>query len=332
MKQASHEKASMFWLVVAFTTIYLVWGSTYLAIRVAVHTLPPFLMTAARFFVAGAAVGAYVAFTRGFRVTRRQWLDNFLIGGLLLLGGTGLVSWAEKSVPSGIATLIISTNPIFTVLADWIALAYMSKSISEGRPSRWTMLGLVVGFIGLGLLVGPSLYETGEMQLEPIPVVVLMIACMFWTIGSLYSRYTHNPIEPLAGAAIQMIFGGFWLGAVSILAGEHRSFDWSIVSIESILAWAYLVVAGSIVAFSTYLWLVKHSTPTMVSTYAYVNPIVAVFLGWLILNEPLNGWIFFAAAVIIAGVALITWAKAKHSVSKTSVGTAEAEEPKLDPQ
>ncbi len=299
------EPASMAALIGAFATLYLVWGSTYLAIRVAVQTMPPFMMTSCRFFVAGTIMALYVFGWRRERITMRQWWDNVLIGGILLLGGTGLVSWAETSVPSGITTLIVSTNPVFTVIADWAYHRFVRKD-RVIKPSGFTLLGLAMGFVGLGLLVGPSLWEQGALHLEAIPVLALLFACSFWTLGSIYSKYTKYRVEPIAGASIQMISGGGWLLVISLLAGEHRALDILSISAASIWAWVYLVVAGSLVAYTTYLWLMKHSSPTMVSTYAYVNPIVAVFLGWWLLSEPLTPRIFIAAAVIIASVATIT--------------------------
>ena len=295
-------------LIAGFVTIYLVWGSTYLGIRVAVETLPPFLMASARFLVAGGLLAGWVAATRGFKVTRRQWLDNSIIGGLLLLGGNGMVSWAEQKVPSGIATLIISVSPLFIVLLDWLVLLIGRDPTRGTRPNLAIFLGLALGFIGLAVLVGPSL-GTGVSQLDPWRVAALVFACFSWGLGSIYTRYARTPAEPFTASAIQMLAGCVWLLVVSLLMQEPMHFDFAAVSARSLTAWAYLVVAGSLIGFTTFVWLMKHSTPARVSTYAYVNPIVAVFLGWLIAHEPVSLRMFFAAGIIIAGVAIITTAK-----------------------
>jgi drug/metabolite transporter (DMT)-like permease len=309
----SSTAPSRFALIAGFTTIYLVWGSTYLGIRIAVETLPPFLMAGARFLVAGTLIAAFIALTRGFRATRRQWRDNAIIGAFLLLGGNGLVSWAEQTVPSGIATLIISVGPVFIVLLDWAAHRYFKDGQRGTRPNWLTFVGLAAGFSGLFLLVGPSVLSTGRDALDGWRVFGLLVACLSWSVGSLFTRYAHEPAEPFTGAAIQMLCGGVWLMLVSLLLGEPFNFDVAAVSRESVLAWVYLVVMGSLVGFTTFVWLMKHSTPARVSTYAYVNPIVAVFLGWLILHEPVSPRIFAAAAIIIAGVAIITLAKTKKN-------------------
>jgi drug/metabolite transporter (DMT)-like permease len=308
---SSTATPSRFALIAGFTTIYLVWGSTYLGIRIAVETLPPFLMSSARFFVAGGLITAFIACTRGFRATRRQWIDNAIIGAFLLLGGNGLVSWAEEKVPSGIATLIISVGPVFIVLLDWLAYNYFKDGQRGTRPNVFTFVGLAFGFIGLLLLVGPSVFAVGAGALDGWRVGALLVACLSWGIGSLFTRYAKAPAEPFTGAAIQMLCGGGWLLLVSLLLNEPAHFDLSAVSTPSLLAWVYLVVMGSLVGFTTFVWLMKHSTPSRVATYAYVNPIVAVFLGWLILHEPVSPRIFIAAAVIIIGVAIITVAKNK---------------------
>ena len=295
-------------LIAGFATIYLVWGSTYLGIRIAVETLPPFLMAGVRFVVAGTIIAGFVALTRGFKATAHQWRDNALIGGFLLLGGNGLVSWAEQKTPSGIATLMVSVGPLFIVLLDWLVHAIFKDGRRGNRPTLLTFVGLALGFFGLVLLVGPNVMEAGVGHLEGPRVLALLGACFFWGVGSVYTRYAREPAEPFTGAAMQMLCGGGWLLLASLLIGEPLHFDLAAVSARSLGAWAYLVVFGSLIAFTTFVWLMKHSTPTRVSTYAYVNPVVAVFLGWLVLHEPVSPRIFAAAAIIIAGVAIITLA------------------------
>ena len=311
---AAEKKPTQAALIAGFAAIYLIWGSTYLGIRVAVETIPPFLMAGARFLVAGGLLALWVAGTGGFRATSRQWFDNTLIGGLLLLGGNGLVCWSEQKVPSGITTLIISVSPLFIVLLDWLMLVVGKDETRGTRPTLATFVGLALGFFGLALLVGPDLgHHTGS--LDPWRVFGLVIACFSWGLGSIYTRYARQPAAPLTGAAIQQLTGSIWLLLVSAGLGEPWHFDVAAVSNRSWLAWAYLVTAGSLVGFTTFVWLMKHSTPARVSTYAYVNPVVAVFLGWLILHETVSPRIFVAAGIIIAGVAIITIAKTKKSVA-----------------
>jgi len=305
-------------LLAGFATIYLVWGSTYLGIRVAVETIPPFLMAGARFIVAGSIMAAYIALTRGFKANARQWRDNALIGAFLLLGGNGLVSWAEQKIPSGIATLIISVGPLFIVLLDWAALAWFRDGRRGTKPNAATFAGLALGFVGMAILVGPDIASQGAHGLDPACVAGLILACLSWGIGSICTRYAHEPAEAFTGSAIQMLCGGGWLWLASLVAGEPFHFDPAAVSGRSWLAWTYLTLVGSLVGFTTFVWLMKHSTPARVSTYAYVNPIVAVFLGWLLLHEPVSPRIFVAAAVIIAGVAIITTAKNRQPATATA--------------
>jgi drug/metabolite transporter (DMT)-like permease len=296
-------------LILGFAAIYLIWGSTYLGIRIAVETMPPFLMASGRFLIAGSVLTAWIACTKGFRPTARQWFDNAIIGALLLLGGNGLVSWSEQRVPSGIATLIISVGPVFVVLLDWLVHA-LSKDGSKGtKPTGFTFAGLAMGFIGLAVLVGPDVLNEGVGHLHGPSVLGLVGACFFWGIGSIYTRYARNPAEPFTAAAMQQLTAFVWLLLVSILCGEPQRFDPTAVSRNSFIAWVYLVIAGSLVGFTTFVWLMKHSTPAKVSTYAYVNPIVAVFLGWWILHETVSPRIFLGAAIIIAGVVIITISK-----------------------
>lgn len=311
----AEKKPSPAALWVGLATIYLLWGSTYLGIKVAVETLPPFLMASARFLLAGGLLLGWIVITRGFQATRRQWIDNSLIGGLLLLGGNGMVAWAEQKIPSGIATLIISVSPLFIVLLDWLVLVIGRDPTRGTRPNLAIFVGLALGFIGLAVLVGPSLVP-GATQFDPWRVGGLVLACFSWGLGSIYTRYARTPAEPFTASALQMLAGSLWLLLVSVLMNEPAHFHWADVSARSLWAWAYLVVAGSLVGFTTFVWLMKHSTPARVSTYAYVNPIVAVFLGWLIAHEPVSPRMFVAAGIIITGVAIITTAKSIKAQAK----------------
>lgn len=302
-------------LIAGFAAIYLIWGSTYLGIRIAVETMPPFLMAGVRFLVAGGMVAGFIAFTRGLRATRAQWRDNAIIGGFLCLGGNGLVSWAEEKVPSGIATLIISAGPVFIVLMDWAVHAFFKDGRRGTKPTPLTFVGLALGFVGLAILVGPSVLAGGIGRLDPARVLGLLGATLFWGVGMICMRYAHQPAEPFTASGIQMLCGSGWLLLTSLATGELARFDPAAVTSRSVIAWSYLVVFGSLIGFSTFTWLMKHSTPAKVSTYAYVNPVVAVFLGWLVLHEPVSPRIFVAAGIIIAGVAIITVSKSRKTVA-----------------
>jgi drug/metabolite transporter (DMT)-like permease len=296
--------------VAAFAAVYLVWGSTYLAIRVAVETIPPFLMAAARFAVSGALLYGFLWLTRRIRPTAKQWRDNAIVGLFLMLGGNGLVCWAEQTVPSGIATLLVSAGPFAVVLLDWAIHAADPQKKRGSRPTLAVWAGLALGFSGLALLVGPDVAH-GTGGLTFLTVGALIAATWLWSAGSLYGRYAGGPAEPFTASAIQMVTGSGWLFLASLLAGEPFRFDLAAVSAASGGAWLYLTLVGSLVGFTAFVWLMQHSTPAKVYTYTYVNPIVAVFLGWLILDEHVSSRIFVAAAVIVVGVAIITVAKSR---------------------
>ncbi len=296
-------------IVLAFAAIYLIWGSTYLAIRVAVETLPPFAMAGARFIVAGAIAYAWLAYRGRARVTARQVWDNTIVGALLLVGGNGIVVWAEQAIPSGITTLIISVSPLFMVLTDWMLP-------SGTRPTWPTLVGLALGFGGLVLLIGGGVSSGASLDLWRC--AGLMVACLSWSFGSLYSRYARNPAEPMTAATLQMLLGGVMMLVIGIFRGEIAGFHTGLLTLRSVGAWAYLVCAGSLIAFPAYVYLLKHSTPARVSTYAYVNPVVAVFLGWLILHEPVTPRTLVASAIIIAAVAIITVQRSRAAAKKVA--------------
>jgi drug/metabolite transporter (DMT)-like permease len=285
-------------IVIAFAAIYLVWGSTYLAIRFAIETLPPLLTAAMRFIVAGPLLYAWARQNGGQRPTRRQWLAAAIAGGLLLLGGNGLVTWAEERVSSGLAALLAATVPLWMVLLDWAFLR-------AGRPSLKVFLGLALGLAGIMLLIGPA-DLLGEHRVDLAGAGLVLLAALSWAIGSLYARRAPLPEAPLQGTAMEMIAGGVLLLLASGVKGEWGQVDFAAVSLSSWLALAYLTVFGSIVAFTAYTWLLRVSTPARISTYAYVNPVVAVLLGWALAGESLTAQMLLAAVVIVLAVVLIT--------------------------
>ncbi len=310
-------------LIAAFAAVYLVWGSTYLAIRVAVHSIPPFFMAATRFAVAGVLLYAFLWFTKKIRPTAKQWRDNAIVGLFLMLGGNGLVCWAEQTVPSGIATLLVSAGPFAVVLLDWAIHAADPTKKRGTRPTLPVWAGLALGFTGLAMLVGPDVVH-GTGGLNFLNVGALLAATWLWSAGSLFGRYASGPAEPFTASAIQMLTGSGWLFLASVVAGEPGRVEIAAFTRESVLAWGYLTVVGSLVGFTAFAWLMQHSTPAKVYTYTYVNPIVAVFLGWLILHEPVSSRTFVAAAIIIAGVAIITIAKVKKPAAPAPLPTGAA--------
>ena len=303
MSAAPKHKPSATAFVIAFASIYLIWGSTYLGIRVAVETIPPFLMGASRFLIAGTVLMFLVRSRGAPKPTARQWRDNALVGTCLLLGGNGFVSWAEQTLPSGLTALIIGIQPAFMVLTEWAWRGGI-------RPTKTTFVGLLLGFAGVAWLAAP--WETGaNSNVNLTAILLVLIACGSWAFGSIYSRNVKNPAPPFLASAMQMLCGSGALFIGALLHGELPTFHPSAMSGHSIAAFFYLAFIGSLVGFSTFVWLMEHSTPARVSTYAYVNPVVAVFLGWLILGEPITPRMLLAAIIIVAAVVIITTQKAR---------------------
>ena len=293
-------------VIAAFAAVYVIWGSTYLAILFAIETLPPFLMAGSRFLVSGALLYV-VARARGAeRPERRNWMATAVIGALLLLGGNGGVVWAEQRVPSGLAALLVATVPVWMVTLEWLRGGI--------RPTRGVVAGLLLGMAGLALLVGPGEFAGGRGA-DTLGAIVLVVASLSWATGSIYSRSAPLPGSPILTTGMEMLAGGALLSLLGLATGELGRLDLGAVSTKSWLALLYLVLFGSLVGFTAYIWLLKVSTPAKVSTYAYVNPVVAVLLGWLFANEPLSMRTLLAAAVIIAGVALITLTKKSGAAS-----------------
>jgi drug/metabolite transporter (DMT)-like permease len=277
---------------IALATIYVAWGSTFLAIAVAVRDLPPFLSMALRHLAAGALVFGWVLVRRKERepLGTRQWAAAFVFGGALFLVGHGGLAWAQQEVPSGIAALLVGTIPLWFAILAWIFLGE--------RLGGRAFAGLVLGFAGLAVLVDPS----GEEGAKPIGALVIVIGALGWAAGSVYSQRSVLPKDTLLGAAMGMLAGGVLLALVSGARGELD--DASFTS-DALLATAYLVVVGSLIGFSAYVWLLKTVPASTVSTYAYVNPVIAVLLGWTFNDEVITGRTLLAGAAIVVGVALM---------------------------
>jgi drug/metabolite transporter (DMT)-like permease len=284
--------------ILAFAAIYLIWGSTYLGIRVAVTTMPPFLMAGMRFTVAGTLIFAFLKARGEAWPTARQWRDQAVIGIFLLLGGNAVVSWAEQTVQSGITSLVLGASPLVMVILDWLRPG-------GRRPTVGLALGVVVGIAGIALLLGPGAIPAGERP-NALGVVAIFFSSLCWWTGSLYSKHIKSDTPLMMASSMQMLCGSQSMLLVGFMLGEGSTLRFAEISGRSWMAFGYLVVAGSIVAFPVYVWLLEHSTPAKVSTYAYVNPVVAVVLGWLILGEPMNLRIIVAALVIVGAVAIIT--------------------------
>lgn len=281
------------WLALA--TVYLVWGSTYLAIRVAVRGLPPFISAGTRFVVAGLLLAAVVAIRRGpraLRATRRQLLSAAVVGLLLLLGGNGFVVLAETSLPSGLTALLVAAVPLWVVL--------LRTLLGDRAPAR-AYLGVLLGLAGLLVLLAPGMGGTVRIA----GLLAVGLAGLLWSVGSVASSRLPMPANPFTASAYEMLAGGLGCLLTGLFRGEQRGLDLSAVGTASWLALAYLVVFGSLIAFSAYVWLLHRVPVATAATYAYVNPVVAVLLGWLILGEPV-GWSTLAGgAVAIAGVWLV---------------------------
>ncbi|MBV6394989.1 MAG: putative inner membrane transporter YedA [Anaerolineales bacterium] len=281
----------------ALLAVYIVWGSTYLAIRFAVETIPPFFHAAVRFLISGIILLAWQRAAGQAMPTRKQWISLAIIGNLLLLGGNGLVAWAEQTIPSGIAALMIGSTPLFLVVAEMLRPG-------GTKPNRWTFLGLAIGFIGIFILIGPA-ELTGGATLNPLGIIALLFACLFWSLGSIYSKHADTPRSSLVSTGGQMLMGSMGLCAISLATGELAGWSLAEVTTRSALGLLYLITAGSLIGFVAYGWLLQNAPIPLVATYAYVNPIVAVLLGVWLAEETLEPRIWLAAAIIVGSVMFI---------------------------
>ena len=286
-----------FRIAVAMLAIYLVWGSTYLAIRFAVETIPPFIMAGTRYLLPGLLLMVWRRLAGDPAPTRRQWLSGAIVGLFLLLGGNGLVSWAEQRVESGIAALIIGTVPIWMAIFDAV--------LTRIRPRWQVIMGLLTGFGGIIFLIGPESLFGQHPRYDLLGIGVLVLAAFLWAIGSIYSRDADLPRSPLLGTSIEMLAGSVGLYIASLLTGEWKTFNIGAISHQSVLGLLYLIVLGTLVGFVAYTWLLRNAPISLVSTYAYVNPLVAILLGNWLVQEQLNWEVALAAAIIIGSVVLI---------------------------
>ncbi|HYT32479.1 MAG TPA: EamA family transporter [Thermoanaerobaculia bacterium] len=293
-------------VALAFAAVYVLWGSTYLAIRFGIETIPPFLMAGTRHLIAGLLLYIWMRSRGTPRPSATHWRSAAIIGGLMLLGGNGLVTWAEQRVPSGLAALIVASVPIWMAVLEGLE--------KRARPGGAVIAGLLLGLAGIALLVAPGRFA-GNGHVDPIGALALLTAALCWSFGSLYSRRVPLPASTFTATAMEMIAGGTWLWVAGLLFGEGSRLHLSAISMRSAVSLVYLIFFGSLIGFTAYVWLLKATTTARVSTYAYVNPIVAVILGTLFAGEVITARVAIAALVIVGSVALIITSRSKPARS-----------------
>jgi len=287
-------------IISALGAVYVFWGGTYLGMRFAVETLPPFLMAGTRFLFAGLLMFCFDLSRGNSLPSLKQWCEAGIVGALLLLGGNGCVVWATQIVPSGLSAIIVATVPLWMALFVWLFPG-------GERPNRSVLFGLLLGFSGILLLVAQNTSPAVSAGFSQwAGYIALATASISWSLGSIYARRASLPKSPWMAISLQMITGGTLLLAAGIIAGEWTTLSLNQVSTRSLLAFAYLIVFGSLIGFSSYIWLLQNTRPALVSTYAYVNPVIAVFLGWALANEQFSSTDMAAAAVVVVAVAIIT--------------------------
>ena len=291
-------------IILAFSAIYLIWGSTYLGILFAIRSIPPFLMAGARFFISGLIMYAIARFAGAPRPTLITWRSALIVGGCLLLCGNGGVTISEQWVPTGLASLLVATVPIYMALLSWL-------SGIAPRPTPIMWLGLVGGFVGVGVLIGPALTNLSAPSSNHLALgmCILLLGSLIWSIGSLYSRTAISSPSFILSAGQQMICGGALLVLVGVAFSEPHRFDVSKITPLSIWAFVYLVAIGALIGYTAYFWLLRNCNPAKVATYAYINPIVAVLLGTLFAHESLSLRTIIAAALIVGSVAVVITAQ-----------------------
>jgi drug/metabolite transporter (DMT)-like permease len=302
-------------LLIAFAAVYIVWGSTYLAIRIGIESFPPLILAGLRHLSAGLILYPLIRWRTNVRPTTANWRAAVIVGFLLLFAGNGGVCWAEQTVPSGVAALLVATVSLWLVFVDWLRPG-------GHKPVPMVILGLLMGFAGMALLVGPA-HLGGSQRVDPRGAAVLLFASLAWACGSLYAKHGGMPNSAMLGVAMQSLTGGVILLIAAFFAGEFRGLHFAAVSLRSWLALAYLIAFGSGIGFSAYLYILHKSTAARVGTYAFVNPVVALFLGWLIAGEPITLRTALAAAVILTAVILV--------ITATQRSPARVEEPMIAP-
>lgn len=297
-------------LALAFAAIYLIWGSTYLAIRYAVETIPPLVTAGIRHTTAGGVLLAW-ACLRGYRPRREHWIAGIVLGALFFLIGHGTLHWAEQHVASGLAALLIATEPMFIFILAWAS--------GQQRISRISALGLAVGIVGVAILTG---VELSSKDASLLGIVAVLAGSLSWGAGVVISPRLKLPTDALARTAVPLVCGAGMLLITAAITGEFHQLHWSAVSLKSVLGLAYLIVFGSIVAFTAYTWLLQRCPPTVVATHTYANPVVAVLLGWLLAAEALTPRVGLASIAILGAIMLIR--KGERAVERPVASAAPA--------
>ena len=279
--------------LLAFACIYIVWGSTYLAIRYAVETIPPLFVASFRHLIAGSLLFGW-CWWRGLRPVRKQWFASIVLAALFFLIGHGTLHWAQQTLPSGVAAFLIATEPIF--------VAIILTATRRTRLTPTLLMGLLLGLFGVALIMGADL-QTGRSEM--LSSIAVLIGTVSWSIGMVYSRSAPLHPDDSMAAAMSLLAGAVMLFLTGTVTGEAAEFDLALVSVKSLLALGYLAIAGSLIAYSAYFWLLNRYPPTLVATHTYVNPIVALVLGWSIAGEVLTTGFVFGGVVVIAAIALV---------------------------
>jgi drug/metabolite transporter (DMT)-like permease len=303
--------------LLAFAIIYFVWGSTFLAIRIGVHEVPPLLLAGMRFFAAGIVLYAWVRATGTASPSRREWLSITLLAVLIFLVDYGLVFWAEQRVPSGITAVMLATIPVFTALAEILILRTQRLTFRLG-------CALLVGLAGVAVLVSRSV-SLGDAPIDRSGAIALVVGAVSWSLASVLNRKLTLPQSKIMNSGAQMLVGGILLLLAAAIFGEFTSFHWQAVSSGAWLALAYLIVAGSIIAFTAYVWLIHHESPTKVGTYAYVNPVIAVLLGYFLGGEALGARTILGTVLVLVSVVVITTTPKKAKSTELAPETELAE-------
>ncbi len=308
-------------LIAAFAAVYIFWGSTYLAIKYAIETMPPFLMAGARFMVAGSILYVWARFSKDYeKPSFKHWRTSFIVGTLLLLGGNGGVVLAQHYISSSLAALLVATEPFWIVLLSWLWL-------KGTRPNWKVALGLLIGFLGVYLLIGGQSDSSANGSGQILGAFFVIAGAFSWALGSIYGLRATTPKSSALTAGMQMLSGGTVLTLVGSLKGEWTTFNIAEVSANSWFAVVYLIIFGSLIGFTAYSWLLKNAEPAMVATYAYVNPIIAVLLGWLIAGETFTTQMLIGAGVIVGSVVLITSHDKNQTDSEETIEIHESNTP-----
>lgn len=304
-------------IYLAFAAVYIIWGSTYLGMKFAIETIPPLLMSATRFVIAGAVLLAYCFGVKRMPLpTWRQVKAPVITGFLLIMVGNGGMAWAEQTVPSSVAALLVATTPLWFAAFGWLFYG-------ENRPNRKMVSGLLLGLVGMVVLIGPG--QLSGHAIDLVGAGVIMVGTLCWASGSLYAAHVKDVAAPLVSTGLQMLAGGLFLSVLALLRGDFAAFHVEAVSAKSWMALGYLIVFGSWIGYTCYSWLIRVVPPSQASTYAYVNPLVAVLLGWLLGGESITSQMLVAGAFILPGVILIL-------KSKTHQAPAKSEIPELVPE